>query len=159
MIVNEDEARQVRAIVWLYLKNAESRLRNVQELEAAGWVNKRWTTRRKPAVSRLLFTKTSLHHLLTNVAYLSKVKYKSEVHAGGHWHCGARPLWQRVQTRLRQNHIRGSSRPRPPSEPAPLQGLLPLRALQVARCAPSHTSHKALKVSRYYTPARALKLG
>ena len=156
LIVNEDEARQVRAIFKLYLKNA-GLIAVVEELQRRGWVNKRWTTRKGHQCGGKLFTKTSLHHLLTNVAYLGKVKYKSEVHPGEHAGIVGPALWQRVQTRLRQNHIRGAGQARHP-EPAPLQGLLRCVPCGCAMC-PSHTSRQGAKRYRYYTCSAAQKRG
>ena len=56
----------------------------VEELERRGWLNKRWVTRKGQVRGGRPFTKTSLHKLLTNVAYSGRVKYKNEVHHGEH---------------------------------------------------------------------------
>jgi site-specific DNA recombinase len=52
----------------------------VQDLERRGWVNKRWTTRKGRERGGQPFERTSLYRLLTNVAYIGKVRYKDEVH-------------------------------------------------------------------------------
>jgi site-specific DNA recombinase len=83
LIVNEDEAIRVRAIFELYLEH-QALLPVVQELDRRGWVNKRWTTRKGRERGGKPFSKTSLHKLLTNVAYIGKVRYKNEVHDGEH---------------------------------------------------------------------------
>ncbi|GIW56677.1 MAG: hypothetical protein KatS3mg082_3081 [Nitrospiraceae bacterium] len=83
LVVNEDEAARVRAIFELYLEH-QALLPVVQELDRRGWVNKRWTTRKGRERGGKPFTKTSLHKLLTNVAYIGKIKYKDEVHDGEH---------------------------------------------------------------------------
>jgi site-specific DNA recombinase len=81
LVLNEDEAVQVRAIFQLYLE-LEALLPVVQELERRGWVNKRWTTRAGRQCGGQPFTKTSLQRLLTNPIYVGKVRYKDEIHDG-----------------------------------------------------------------------------
>ena len=81
LVVNPKEAERVRAIFALYLEHG-SLLPVVEELGRRGWANKRWTTRRGPERGGKPFTRTSLYHLLTNVAYAGKVRYKQEVHDG-----------------------------------------------------------------------------
>ena len=106
LIVNEDEARQVRAIFKLYLGEC--------------WLD---CCRRGTGTARLgqqtlddaqdhqcggkLFTKTSLHHLLTNVALpgQGQIQKARSIPASTAGIVGP-ALWQCVQTRLRQNHIR-----------------------------------------------------
>src|SRR5579885_516871 len=83
LIVNDDEAARVRAIFELYLEH-RSLLAVIQELDARGWCNKRWTTRKGIERGGKPFTKKSLHKLLTNVTYVGKLRYKDEVHDGEH---------------------------------------------------------------------------
>ena len=83
LIVNEEEATQVRAIFDLYLEH-QSMLATIRELDGRGWMNKRWTTRKGHQRGGKPFTKTSLYKLLTNVTYVGKLKYKAEVHPGEH---------------------------------------------------------------------------
>jgi site-specific DNA recombinase len=45
LIVNEDEATQLRAIFTLYLEH-QSLIATVRELDRRGWTNKHWTTRK-----------------------------------------------------------------------------------------------------------------
>jgi site-specific DNA recombinase len=83
LLVNEDEAVRVRAIFPLYLEH-QALLPGVQELERRGWAGKRWQTRRGHERGGRPFTRTSLHRLLTNVAYIGKSRYKNEVQTGEH---------------------------------------------------------------------------
>jgi site-specific DNA recombinase len=83
LLVNEDEAIRVRAIFQLCLEK-QTLMPVVEELDARGWVGKRWQTRKGHERGGEPFTRTSLYRLLTNVAYLGKTKYKSEVHTGEH---------------------------------------------------------------------------
>ena len=81
--VNAAEAERVRAIFKMYLDH-ESLLPVVLELERLGWPNKQWQTRKGAKRGGKPFTRTSLYKLLTNVAYVGKVRYKDEVHDGEH---------------------------------------------------------------------------
>ena len=73
--VNETEAQQVRAIFALY-RDRQSLLRVVQELNRRDWRTKRWQTRKGHVRGGRPFNTTSLHKLLTNVAYAGKIRYK-----------------------------------------------------------------------------------
>src|SRR5262249_43259912 len=96
LLLNEEEAAQVRAIFQLYLE-LQGLLPVVEELAQRGWTNKRWTNRQGRAAGGEPFTRTSLYRLLTNVAYTGKVRYKGEVHAGEHPAIVDVELFQRVQ--------------------------------------------------------------
>src|SRR5436309_4166931 len=102
----QHEAVRVRAIFDLYLQH-EALLPVVKELEARGWTNKRWVTRAGHDRGGDGFTKTSLHRLLTNVAYAGKVRYKDEVHDGEHPAIVDPAVWQRVQALFRRNGVTG----------------------------------------------------
>src|SRR5207245_211771 len=106
LVVNEEEALRVRAIFELYLKH-QGLIPVVQELEKRGWLTKRWQTHKGHFRGGQRFTKSSLHHLLTNPVYLGKVKYKKEVHTGEHQASVDPVVWQQVQDLLRQ-HNNGS---------------------------------------------------
>jgi site-specific DNA recombinase len=83
LVLNEDEAVQVRAIFQLYLQY-QALLPVLQELAKRGWTNKRWTTRAGRHCGGRAFDKTSLYRLLTNPVYAGKVRYKDEIHDGEH---------------------------------------------------------------------------
>ncbi len=83
LVVDETEAAQVRQIFELYLDH-QSLLPTVTELNRRGWTTKRWTTRKGAHRGGRLFTKNSLHALLTNVTYIGQIRYKDEVHHGEH---------------------------------------------------------------------------
>jgi site-specific DNA recombinase len=119
LVVNAQEAEQVRTIFTLYLK-CGGLLATVQELEKRGWKNKRWQTRQGHVRGGLPFTKGNLHHLLTNVVYRGKIRYKKEIHAGEHEALVDPTVWQQVQERLGRQKRR---RERLPSQ-ALLKGLL-----------------------------------
>jgi site-specific DNA recombinase len=108
LVINEDEAAQVRAIFELYMQH-EGLVAVIAELNRRGWVNKRWVTRKGQVRGGKPFTKTSLHKLLTNVTYIGKVRYKHELHDGEQKALIAPEVWQRVQVLLRRNGRNGGA--------------------------------------------------
>src|SRR5262249_35427656 len=93
---------RVRAIFKMYLEK-ESLLPAVVELERRAWLNKRWTTRKGHERGGKSFTRTSLYKLLTNVAYIGKVRHKDDVYPGEHTTIVDGGIWQRVQAMLERN--------------------------------------------------------
>jgi site-specific DNA recombinase len=156
LLVNEDEAVRVRAIFALYLE-LQGLLPVVQELERRGWVNKRWTTRSGKDRGGRPFTRTSLHRLLTNVAYLGKSRYKGEVHAGEHPAIVDAQVFQQVQALLSQNGSTGGAAVRNEFG-ALLKGLLRCVPCGCAMT-PSCTTRKRTKRYRYYVCSSATKCG
>jgi site-specific DNA recombinase len=156
LLVNTEEAEIVRAIFALYLKH-EALLPVVRDLEKRGWVNKRWQTRKGHVRGGLPFTKTSLHRLLSNIAYIGKVRYKDEVHDGEHPVIVDPVVFQRVQGMLRRNGNTGG---------APIRNQFGALLKGLIRCAPcgsamtpTHTTRKGGKRYRYYVCSHAQKRG
>lgn len=156
LVINEDEAAQVRAIFELYLEH-EGLVAVIAELNHRGWVNKRWITRKGQVRGGKQFTKTSLHKLLTNVTYIGKVRHKNELHDGQQEALIDPEVWQRVQVLLLRNGRNGGALVRNQFN-ALLKGLL--------RCAPcgcamtpAHTTRKGSKRYRYYVCTAAQKRG
>lgn len=106
--VNEDEAAQVREIFELYLRN-RSLLATLREVDRRGWRTKQWTTKKGQVRGGKRFTKESLYRLLTNVAYIGKVRYREEVYEGEHPGVVNETLWHRVQDALRHNGRSGGT--------------------------------------------------
>jgi site-specific DNA recombinase len=155
LVVNEEEAKRVRAIYALYLEH-QGLIPVVQELERLGWRNKRWLTRKGKELGGKVFTKTSLHHLLTNVVYVGKVKYKQEAFPGEHSAIVDKQVWQKVQDLLRQHgHGRNGVARRPSA--ALLQGLLRCRACGCAMT-PCHST-KGSRRYGYYACQQVVKRG
>ncbi len=69
VVVNEDEAEQVRQIFKMYLKS-QSLIPTVREVDRLGWRTKAWTTKKGRACGGKRFAKVSLYRLLTNVSYI-----------------------------------------------------------------------------------------
>src|SRR6516225_8156519 len=99
LVLNEEEAVQVRAIFQLYLQH-QALLPVLQELAQRGCTNKRWTTRAGRHCGGRAFDKTSLYRLLTNPVYAGKVRYKDEIHDGEHPPLIDTDIFQRVQALL-----------------------------------------------------------
>jgi site-specific DNA recombinase len=99
LVVNDQEAVQVREIFELYL-HLQTLRAVIAELNRRGWRNKRWRTRKGQERGGRPFTNTSLQLLLTNVLYVGKVKHKSEVHLGEHQGIVAEEVWQQAQELL-----------------------------------------------------------
>jgi site-specific DNA recombinase len=156
LLVNADEAVRVRAIFELYLQH-ESLLAVVQELAGRGWVNKRWTTRKGHERGGQPFTTTSLYRLLTNVAYIGKVRYKQETHAGEHQGIVDPKVWQRVQVLLQRNGRTGGAVVRNRFG-ALLKGLLHCVPCGCSMT-PSHSTKNGTTRYRYYICTNAQKRG
>jgi site-specific DNA recombinase len=154
--INDDEAGRVRAIFQLYMEY-QALLPVVQELERRDWRNKTWTTRKGRTRGGKPFTKTSLHKLLTNVAYTGKVRYKTEIHGGEHAGIVDAAIWQRVQAILQRNGRTGGSLVRNKFG-ALLKGLLHCVPCGCAM-SPSHSTRNGTKRYRYYVCTAAQKRG
>jgi site-specific DNA recombinase len=156
LIVNEEEAVQVRAIFNLYADN-EALMPVVQELDRRGWLNKRWTTRKGHERGGLPFTKTSVYKLLTNATYVGKVRYKTETHNGEHQGIVPPELWQKVQSVLARNGRTGGAIVRNKFG-AILKGVLHCGACNCAMT-PTHVTRNQTKRYRYYVCVNAQKRG
>lgn len=108
LIVNEEEAKQVRTIFETYLKY-EALIPAATDIAARGWANKRWTTKAGTTRGGRPFDKATLHQMLTNSTYLGKVRYKDEVHPGEHPAIVDATLFHRVQATLQRNGRTGGA--------------------------------------------------
>ncbi|MFM8402457.1 MAG: recombinase family protein, partial [Pirellula sp.] len=69
IVVNEDEAAQVRGTFELYLE-CQSIIQTIKEIDRRGWKNKLTVTKSGKERGGRHFDKSSLFKLLTNVVYL-----------------------------------------------------------------------------------------
>lgn len=155
LVVDEDEARRVREIFDMYVER-ESLLAVVKVLNARGCRTKRWTTQKGAARGGRPFDKSSLYQMLTNVAYVGKVRYKDEVHQGEHRPIVDAAVFTKVQTLMLQNRRSGGRATRN-KHGALLRGLLRCTACD---CGMNHTyTAKGPRQYRYYVCLRAQKRG
>jgi site-specific DNA recombinase len=83
LVVNPDEAVQVRAIFDLYLElGALSPV--MEELEQRGWVTKIWKTKQGQVKGGLPLTKQAIYQVLRNPVYIGKVRHKRDLYDGEH---------------------------------------------------------------------------
>jgi site-specific DNA recombinase len=156
LVVDPDEAEQVRQIFGLYLEH-EGLLPVVEELEARGWRTKRWTTGKGTVRGGRAFDKNSLWYLLTNITYVGKLRYKKEVHAGEHEAIIDGELWQRVQSKLQRNGRTGGAMVRNKFG-AILKGMIHCVPCGCAM-SPTHATRDGTKRYRYYVCLSAQKRG
>jgi len=156
LVANEREAARVRQIFQLYLEH-QSLILTIAELDRRGWRTKRWTTKKGKQRGGRPFNKNTFYGLLTNVAYIGKVRYKDEVYDGEHEPIVDPEVSEDVQRLLQTNHRTGGVRVRNRFG-AFLKGL--------AHCAPcgcsmvhSHTTRNGKKRYRYCVGVNAQKRG
>jgi site-specific DNA recombinase len=156
LVVDPDEAEQVRQIFGLYLEH-EGLLPVVEELNSRGWLTKRWTTGKGTVRGGRVFDKNSLWYLLTNITYVGKLRYKEEVHAGEHEAIIDGELWQHVQSKLQRNGRTGGAMVRNKFG-AILKGLIHCVPCGCAM-SPTHATRDGTKRYRYYVCLAAQKRG
>ncbi|MCC6363056.1 MAG: recombinase family protein [Bryobacterales bacterium] len=155
LIVNPDEAQQVRAIFDLYL-DYRAMLPVVQEIDRRGWRTKQWVTKRGDARGGNRFTKGRLFKLLTNSIYTGKVLFQGQTYEGEH--DGIVPLetWEQTQQILQRNGRNGGADVRN-NYGAILKGLMQCGTCNAGMI---HTySSKGTRRYRYYVCVRAQQNG
>lgn len=111
LVVNADEAEQVRAIFRLYLE-CGSLMAVVEELGRRSWHNKTWMNQRGQLVTGSRFDKSSLRHLLTNPIYLGQLTLGAERHAGAHPAIVELEVFDSVQAQMQKHGREGNSETR-----------------------------------------------
>jgi site-specific DNA recombinase len=106
LVVNEEEAKQVRQIFNLYLEFG-SLIPTVQEVNRRNWTSKIWTTKKETRRGGCQFNKNRLHQLLTNPTDIGKIAYKAEIHEGEHEAIVDAATFERVQQMLHENGVSG----------------------------------------------------
>ena len=97
LIVNEEEAGQVRAIFQLF-ENSGSALKTLIEIERRGWRLKSWTRKTGDFREGGPFALNSLRRLLTNVLYTGAIRHKGQSYAGEQAAIIGPDTWERVQS-------------------------------------------------------------
>jgi DNA invertase Pin-like site-specific DNA recombinase len=110
LIINEEEARQVRAIFALYLKH-RALLPVLQHIEEQQWTTKNWTAKSGRLHRGRPFTLHLLLRLLNNIIYAGKVRSQGQTYSGEHAAIIEEQVWQRVQQMLQQSRSAGPVQP------------------------------------------------
>ena len=109
LVVNKQEAEQVRTIFGLYLELG-SLIPVVEELERRGLRMKLWRTREGRPHGGAKFTKTTLYNLLTNVVYTGRVKFEGKLLKGEHERIIDDETFNQVQEQLKRMGRGGKKR-------------------------------------------------
>jgi site-specific DNA recombinase len=99
LVINEEEARQVRAIFALYLEQ-RALPPVVDHLQGWRWTTKRWTTKAGRLHVGRAFAQQDVVVLLRNRIYTGKVHYQGETYQGEHAAIIEERVWQAVQGML-----------------------------------------------------------
>ncbi len=155
LVVDPVEAPMVRQIFEMYLEQ-QSLLAVVTELNARGWRTKQWKTKKGDVRGGRVFDKVAIYNLLTNVAYVGKIKYKDEVHEGEQEAIVDAGVFERTQTLLARNGRSGGRAVRNKHN-ALLRGIL---HCSTCGCGMSHAfTDKGSRQYRYYVCNHAQKRG
>ena len=155
LAVNEAEAKQIRATFEQYLRLG-SLTETARWLDAQGWVNKRYTTRKGKERGGKDFDKSTLQKLFTNRLYLGKIVHKGQVFEGEHEAIVDEDLFGRVQGMLARNRNSGGTYQRN-KYGALLKGLVRCKH---CGCAMSHHfASRGQRRYRYYVCHSAQKKG
>ena len=96
LVVNEEEAEQVRAIFALF-EESRSLLLTLAEIEQS-WRLKSWTRKTGHFRPGGPFALNSLRRLLTNILYTGAIRHKGQPYPGEHAAILAPGVWDRVQS-------------------------------------------------------------
>jgi site-specific DNA recombinase len=155
LLVNPEEARQVRAIFELYL-DYQALVPVVREIDRRGWGTKRWLAQTGKTRGGKAFTKGMLFRLLTNALYTGKVDFKGQIYEGEHEGIIDARTWERVQAILQRNGRSGGAEVRN-NYGALLKGLIQCAACDAGMI---HTyTVKGPRRYRYYVCVKAQQQG
>ncbi len=155
LVVNEPEAKRVREIFQMYLKE-RSLLRVAQILNARGWRSKTWTTRKGNLHEGHEFTKTMLQQLLRNPVYIGLIAHKGESFKGEHAAIVDERVWKAVQNLLASGAVEVASHGPNPTAYM-LKGLVHCAACGSTMTAGTTSNPNARY--RYYVCTKAKKQG
>lgn len=155
LVINPIEAEQVRMIFQTYI-GTESLIRAASDITRRDWTTKRWVARNGMTIGGKPYTKTNLHKLLTNVAYLGKVRHRDEIFEGEHEAIVDEALWKRAHALLERNY-RSAGAVQRNRFGSLLKGMLRCRGCNAAMI--QMATRRGNRVYRYYACTRAQKLG
>ncbi|MGH9867072.1 MAG: recombinase family protein [Candidatus Polarisedimenticolia bacterium] len=156
LVVNQAEAKQVRAIFDLFLEKV-SLVETVQELDRRGWTLKSWTTKLGRQYGGGAFDVHALRRLLSHGLYVGEVHFDGQVYQGEHEAIVDRTVWDRVQSMISDGATTGTRRRSTRAPKAPLAGLLRCVACDAAM-SPTY-SQKQGRRWRYYVCHKAHRKG
>jgi site-specific DNA recombinase len=99
LVVNDEEAKRVRAIFALFEKHG-SLQQTLTVVQERGWTLKSWVGKTGDQHGGGRFTANALRRLLTNYLYIGQVRYRGECYAGEHFAILDAEIWESAQTRL-----------------------------------------------------------
>lgn len=102
LVINEDEAEQVRFIFNRYLE-VGSAMKLIEDLRARGIRSKHWTTQKGKSSGGVPFNRGAIYHLLQNPTYIGKIRHKEKVHEGLQDPIIDMETWRKVQDLITQN--------------------------------------------------------
>ena len=108
ILINKDEAEQVRAIFDLYVEHT-SLIKVVEELNRRGSRQKSWTTKTGKYRQGQPWTKNAAHRLLTDPLVAGMMKLGAETFPGEHDAIVPKPLFKKVQRILEANRNDGGA--------------------------------------------------
>jgi site-specific DNA recombinase len=111
LIVNEEEAEQVRAIFALFEENRSAML-TLTEIDRRGWHLKSWTRKTGEFRAGSPFDLSALRRLLMNILYTGTILHKGQPYPGEHPAILTPGTWERVQSLMtkRETVARGKER-------------------------------------------------
>ncbi len=155
LLVNKEEAEQVRAIYALYAENP-SLLAVATELNRRGWRRKSWKTKDGRWREGKEWDPANLRRLLTDPTYIGKVKLGEQVFTGEHDAIVPKVLFQKVQAIMRENRRTGGAAARN-THGSLLRGLLRCVACDASMV--HGWTRKKERLYRYYVCSKAQKRG
>ena len=155
LIINAPEADLVRHIFQRFAQLG-SATTLIQELSAAGYHTKAWTTQSNRVHEGKPFDKGSIYRILNNRVYLGEATHKGNSYPGEHTGIVEQADWDLVHSILEAHTHERSNRVRAET-PAALKGILRCGTCNRAM-KPGHTRREG-RMYRYYTCQNALKNG
>ncbi len=108
LIVNEQEAKTVREIFALYIKEC-SLLAVAIRLNDRGYETKKFVTKSGKVLGGEKFKNTYIQHIIKNVLYIGKVKYMGQLYQGQHAPIIREDIFEKAQEILANNRVERQS--------------------------------------------------
>ena len=155
LIVNEKESHRVREIFKLFLQH-RSLPEVVTDMARRRWKSKSWKSKNGTVHHGRVFSKASLHRLLSSAVYAGKVEHRGEIYAGEHAAIVDPSVWQEANALVRAGSRTETGVVRAPQN-ALLTSLLECKHCQRAMV-PTYTAKPGRRY-RYYVCQAARQNG